>query len=87
MQVFLIKNNCRRYATLSLCNILFYQAIVALRLYFRGAKYLPNDRFSATYNYTAKLVPQPQVLLALGLLKVKPRELSPPCQSTSIPTR
>ena len=37
--------------------------------------------------YTAKLVPQPQVLLALGLLKVKPLEFNPPCQSTSIPIK
>ena len=27
-------------------------------------------------NYTAKLVPQPQVLLALGLLKVNPKEFT-----------
>ena len=37
--------------------------------------------------YTAKLVPQPQVLLAFGFLKVKPRLLSPPSNSISIPKR
>jgi hypothetical protein len=36
---------------------------------------------------TEKLVPQPQVLLALGLLKVKPRLSSPSCQSTSMPNK
>lgn len=49
--------------------------------------------FMATYEnkeaipcaYTANEVPQPQVLLALGLLKVNPLLLSPPCQSTSMP--
>ncbi len=35
--------------------------------------------------YTANEVPQPQVLLALGLVNVKPRLFKPPCQSTSIP--
>ncbi len=35
--------------------------------------------------YTAKLVPQPQVLLALGLLNVKPRLFNPPSNSTCIP--
>jgi len=47
-----------------------------------------NSLLSFRYaGYTAKLVPQPQVLLALGLLNVKPRLFNPPCQSTSIPIR
>ncbi len=37
--------------------------------------------------YTAKLVPHPQVLLALGLLKVNPRLFRPSIQSTCIPYR
>ncbi len=37
--------------------------------------------------YTANEVPHPQVVLALGFLKVNPRLFSPSCQSTCIPSR
>jgi len=39
------------------------------------------------YLYTAKEVPQPQVLEALGFLKVNPLEFNPSCQSISMPIR
>lgn len=38
-------------------------------------------------NYREKLSPQPQVLLALGLLKIKPLPFSPPEYSRVVPTR
>jgi proline dehydrogenase len=42
--------------------------------------------YAASKNiYTEKEVPQPQVLVAFGLLKVNPRLFNPPCQSTCIP--
>lgn len=47
----------------------------------------PAPSSPSTYHYTAKDVPQPQVVLALGFLNVKPRLLSPPCQSICMPKR
>lgn len=38
----------------------------------------PAFNFYSGKPYTANEVPQPQVLLALGLLKVKPRLFNPP---------
>ncbi len=40
---------------------------------------------SSKKNYTAKEVPHPQVVLALGFLKTKPRLFNPSCQSTCMP--
>ncbi len=44
-----------------------------------------NKPLGKALSYTAKLVPHPQVVLALGFLKVNPRLFNPSCQSTSIP--
>ena len=49
--------------------------------------FLLKPKIKKVLLYTAKLVPQPQVLLALGLLKVNPLEFNPPCQSTCIPLK
>src|SRR4026207_1861232 len=46
-----------------------------------------NTFFKFKRLYTAKLVPQPQVLLALGFLNVKPLLFKPFIQSTSMPAR
>jgi hypothetical protein len=46
-----------------------------------------KKNFLNTIFYTAKLVPQPHVLLALGFLNVNPREFNPPSQSTSMPIK
>ena len=52
---------------------------------FRGWIIAAESFEAFTIYYTAKEVPQPHVLLALGLLKVKPLLFRPPCQSISIP--
>lgn len=69
-----------------------YQAGFLLVSFFIYKKKLKSGKrinwvklLSICFYQTAKLVPQPQVLLALGLLKVKPLAFNPPSQFTSIP--